>query len=375
MRILHIITGLAAGGAEQQLRLLLRNMPDDHHCEVVTLENPGTVAEGIRQDGTPVTHLAMRGNRDIAALFKLAGFIRRGRFDIVHTHLYRSCVYGRLAARLAGVSTIVATEHSLLKNSIEGRSTTVGVRLLYTATERLGSCTVAVSSEVSECLSSWGIPAQRIRKIANGIDASAYTSTSVEHAKSRREVRTQLGIPLDSYVIGGVGRLVPGKQFDVLIDALASMPAALSDGRVPWLVLVGAGQQLDALTRQAREAQLADRTVFLGERDDVSRLLTALDVLAAPSIVETFGLSLLEALAAGLPVVYTSGPSLAELPRHYAGHAYYSPSDGRSYASRLSTVAAECVPPLTPPPVVGMYDISQVADELTCLYAELVARR
>ena len=375
MRILHIITGLAAGGAEQQLRLLLRNMPNDYYCEVVTLENPGAVAEGIRHDGTPVTHLAMRGNRDVVALFKLAGFIRRGRFDIVHTHLYRSCVYGRLAARLAGIPTIVATEHSLLKNSIEGRSTTAGVRLLYTATERLGTCTVAVSSAVSECLGEWGIPFQRIRQIANGIDAAAFSTTPGEHAKSRREVRTQLGIPIDSYVIGGVGRLVPGKRFDVLIDALASMPAALPDGRVPWLVLVGAGQQLDALTRQAHEAQLAQRTVFLGERDDVSRLLNAMDVLAAPSIVETFGLSLLEGLAAGLPLVYTSGPSLAELPRHYTGHAYYSPSEGRSYASRLRMVAAECAPPLTPPPVVAMYDISQVADELTSLYADLVARR
>ncbi|MEU9077916.1 glycosyltransferase [Kitasatospora sp. NPDC004745] len=375
MRILHIITGLAAGGAEQQLRLLLRNMPAEYHCEVVTLENPGAVAEGIRQDGTPVTHLAMRGNRDIAALFKLTKFIRRGRFDIVHTHLYRSCVYGRLAARLAGIPTIVATEHSLLKDTIEGRNTTAGVRLLYTATERLGTCTVAVSSAVSDCLGNWGVPSQRIRQIANGIDAAAFATTPDEHAKSRREVRARLRIPADSFVIGGVGRLVPGKRFDVLVDALAAMPDVLPDGRVPWLLLVGAGQQLDALTRQAHDAQLAHRTLFLGERDDVSQLLTAMDVLAAPSIVETFGLSLLEGLAAGLPLVYTSGPSLAELPPHQTGHAYYSPSDGRSFASRLCTVAADCAPPLAPPPVVGMYDISQVADELTSLYTDLAARR
>lgn len=110
VKVLHIITGLGVGGAEQQLRLLLRHMPMP--CDVLTLTNPGPVAEGLRADGVRVVHLGMRGNRDLGALPRLARFIRHGRYDLVHTHLYRACVYGRLAARLAGVRATVATEHS-----------------------------------------------------------------------------------------------------------------------------------------------------------------------------------------------------------------------------------------------------------------------
>lgn len=93
-RALHVITGLGIGGAEQQLRLLLRHLPMP--CDVLTLTNPGPVAEGLRADGVRVVHLGMTGNRDLGALPKLVRFIRRGRYDLVHTHLYRACVYGRL---------------------------------------------------------------------------------------------------------------------------------------------------------------------------------------------------------------------------------------------------------------------------------------
>ncbi|MFD9167156.1 glycosyltransferase, partial [Streptomyces sp. NPDC059558] len=137
VKALHIITGLGVGGAEQQLRLLLRHMP--MQCDVLTLTNPGPVAEGLRADGVRVVHLGMRGNRDLGALPRLVKFIRRGQYDLVHTHLYRACVYGRLAARLAGTGATVATEHSLGDGEIEGRPLSGGVRTLYLASERLGA--------------------------------------------------------------------------------------------------------------------------------------------------------------------------------------------------------------------------------------------
>ncbi|OSC62263.1 glycosyl transferase, partial [Streptomyces sp. 4F] len=150
MKALHIITGLGVGGAEQQLRLLLRHLPVD--CDVVTLTNPGTVADGLRADGVEVVHLGMAGNRDLAALPRLTRLIRTGGYDLVHTHLYRACLYGRLAARLAGVRAVVATEHSLGDSQMEGRPLTPGVRALYLAGERLGSATVAVSPTVADRL-------------------------------------------------------------------------------------------------------------------------------------------------------------------------------------------------------------------------------
>ena len=94
MKVLHVITGLGAGGAEQQLRLLLRHLPPECHCDVVTLTNPGIVAAGLRADGVRVGNLAMRGNRDLSAVPRLARLIRREGYDVVHCHLYRASVYG-----------------------------------------------------------------------------------------------------------------------------------------------------------------------------------------------------------------------------------------------------------------------------------------
>src|SRR4051812_14668488 len=127
MKVLHVITGLDVGGAEVQLSMLLRHMAEGAaDAEVVTLTNAGAVADAIRADGFQVTDLGMRGNRDLRALPRLVRLIRAGGFDLVHTHLYRACVYGRVAARLAGVRAVVATEHSLGDTQMEGRRLTAG---------------------------------------------------------------------------------------------------------------------------------------------------------------------------------------------------------------------------------------------------------
>ncbi|RRR70414.1 glycosyltransferase, partial [Streptomyces sp. RP5T] len=250
MRALHIITGLGVGGAEQQLRLLLRHLPAD--CEVVTLTNPGAVADGLAADGVRVTHLGMAGNRDLAALPRLARLIRRGGYDLVHTHLYRACVYGRLAARLAGVRAVVATEHSLGDSQMEGRRLTPGVRALYLASERLGHATVAVSPTVADRLRRWGVPAPRIEVVPNGIDLARFRFDPARRLRTRQ----RLGLPETAYVVGGIGRLTAAKRFDVLIHALARLPENY------WLLLVGGGPEEHVLRRTAHEAGVADRVLF-----------------------------------------------------------------------------------------------------------------
>ncbi|WP_042402083.1 glycosyltransferase, partial [Streptacidiphilus carbonis] len=369
MKVLHVITGLGAGGAEQQLRLLLRHLPDRHHSDVVTLENPGTVAQGLRADGVRVVDLGMRGNRDLAALPRLTGLIRHGGYDLVHCHLYRACVYGRLAARLAGVGAVVATEHSLLPGIIEGRRTTFGVRALYLAAERLGHSTVAVSDSVADHLADWRVPAHRVVTIPNGVDAARYAQPAPTRAATRQFVRAGLGLPQDALVVGGLGRMVPGKRFEVLVDALALMPAG--DGKpAPRLLLVGDGEQRPALERRARAVGVADRVVFAGERDDVPDLLTAMDVLAAPSRNETFGMALIEALAAGLPVRWSSGPALSELPPEAAPGARRIPSEPSAYAAELAQLRRRRTP-LPQPEAVRRYDIARLALRVAELYDRL----
>jgi glycosyltransferase involved in cell wall biosynthesis len=364
MRVLHVITGLAAGGAEHQLRLLLRHTGAE--SEVVALTNPGPVADAIRADGVPVHVLGMRGNRDLAALPRLVGLIRAGRFDIVHTHLYRACVYGRIAARLAGVRRVVATEHSLGDGLIEGRRTTRGVRLLYLASERIGGGpTIAVSRAVERRLVAWGVRPDRIRVIPNGIDAA---ELAFEPAL-RRAFRARHGIAPDAPVIGGLGRLEPTKRFDVLIDAVRDLPGAV-------LLLVGDGSARPALEAQARAGGVADRVVFAGAQPHARDALCAMDVFAAPSEHETFGLAVLEALAAGLPAYYTSCPPLENESRA-TPNATRLPADPARFrealAGALSTLDTGTEPGRRRPvsPAVTTHDIKQQAETLSNLYADL----
>ncbi|QKW07427.1 glycosyltransferase [Streptomyces sp. NA04227] len=380
MKVLHVITGLGVGGAEQQLRLLLRHLDAD--CEVVTLTNPGVVAEGLLADGVRVRHLGMAGNRDLSALPRLTALIRAGHYDLVHTHLYRACLYGRIAARMAGVQAVVATEHSLGERQLEGRRLTRSVRALYLAGERLGRATVAVSPTVADRLHRWGVPRQRIHLVPNGIDAAAFRYDPA----ARCAVRRELGLPEDAFVIGGVGRLAPGKRFDVLVRALAALP---EDCR---LLLVGGGPEEAALRQAARRERVVSRVVFAGERamlaspggplaTDVTAtatatptaaaaaaagttadiggawgpaatrgagraalpaLLSAMDVLASPSPEEAFGLAAVEALAAGLPVRYVACPALEDLPRQATTGAERLDCTPEAFALSLSALFTRC---------------------------------
>ncbi|MFF0969526.1 glycosyltransferase [Streptomyces sp. NPDC003703] len=365
LRVLHIITGLGVGGAEQQLRLLLRHLPVS--CDVVTLTRPGAVAAGLSADGVRVVHLGMGGNRDLSALPRLVRVIRAGRYDLVHTHLYRACLYGRIAARLAGVRAVVATEHSLGEGQLEGRPLTAGVRALYLAGERLGSTTVAVSATVADRLRRWGVPAPRIEVVPNGVDLDRFRFDAARRAATRR----RLGLPEDAYVIGGIGRLAAGKRFDVVVRALARLP------RDHWLLLVGGGPEESVLRRTAHEAGVADRVLFAGERPcapdgsagpDLPALAAAMDVLASPSPQEAFGLAVVEALAAGLPVLYASCPAVEDLPAHAAAGARRVRGGPEAYARAITEVRARGPLPRTPPDAARHYSIARTAARLLDVY-------
>ncbi|MEU9668767.1 glycosyltransferase [Streptomyces bobili] len=372
MRALHIITGLGVGGAEQQLRLLLRHLPAD--CDVVTLTNPGPVADGLTADGVRVVHLGMAGNRDLGALPRLVRIIRSGGYDLVHTHLYRACLYGRLAARLAGVRAVVATEHSLGDSQMEGRPLTPGVRALYLAGERLGRATVAVSPTVAERLRRWGVPAGRIQVVPNGIDLARFAFDPVRRHRTRR----RLGLPDHARVIGGIGRLHPGKRFDVLITALAGLPAD------HYLLLVGGGPEESALRRTAREAGVADRVLFTGERPclpdggpgpDLPSLTCAMDVFASPSPEEAFGLAAVEALASGLPVLYASCPAIEDLPAHTAPTAHRVSGGPEAFVRALAGTLAAAPGPRGSAEAARHYDITRSAARLMDVYTATVARQ
>ncbi|WP_157251476.1 glycosyltransferase [Nonomuraea typhae] len=362
MKVLHVITGLEAGGAERQLRDLVA-----HHrvtAEVAALTKPGLISQAIESLGVPVHHLGMTGNRDLRVLMPLWRLIRAGGYDVVHTHLFRAGLYGRLLARLARVPAIVASEHSIGEHRLEGRPITGPVRSLARAGERLGHMTIAVSSATARRLERWGVPPSRIEVIANGIDPAAFRFDP----EVRRTTRARLTIPPHLTVVGGVGRLEPGKRFDVLIDALAAVPDTV-------LLLVGDGPERANLVARARRLGVAQRMILTGQSSQVPALLSAMDVFAAPSQEETFGLAVVEALACGLPVLYSACPALAELPPGAAPGARCVPSAADAYSQAVRELAGTGHERLAPPHAVTHYGIDQHVNRIEALYTRLHEQR
>jgi len=291
MRVLHVIGSAAGDGGGHQLRLLVRRLP--HTSEVVTLSGGGPVAAALRAEGVAVHELDTREDRELTVVRKLRRLIRRGRYDLVHTHLFQASVPGRVAAWAGGAPHAVATEHRLPDGRVPPG------RALYLAGERYGRVTITASAALAEPLRRWGVPAGRITVIPRAVDLGEF-----RHDPSlRAAARARLRIAEDTPVIGGVGRLEPRKQFDRLIRAVGEVPGAT-------LLLVGEGPARVALEKLAVIEGVADRVLFAGPVGHAREMLCAMDVFVSPA-TESFGLVVLEAIAAGLPVLYGACTPLA----------------------------------------------------------------
>lgn len=314
MRVLHVISARRPDGAGHQVRLLVRRLRHDTDVVVVTppwpvpdpADRPGArpaadpVAGVLRAEGARVHEVTATCDRDPVAIGRLRRLMRDGRYDVVHTHLYRATVQGRIAARLAGVPHVVATEHHLGAEVLEGRRVSPAVRGLYLAAERLGQVTVAASPAIAGRLRSWGVPQDRITMIPKAIDPAEFRFDERLRTAARARLGVAPGVPL----VGGVGRLDPDMRFDLLIRAVAEAPGAC-------LLLVGDGPARTALERLAVIEGVADRVLFAGPVAHTREMLCAMDVFASPG-AGTFGVSVLEAIAAGLPAVYAACPPLEE---------------------------------------------------------------
>lgn len=363
MKVLHVIAVLGVGGTQLQLRSLIQH--SRHDCEVITLFRAGPVADMLRADGVRVRNLDMTSNKQISVLPRLWRLIREARYDVVHAHHYRSQIYARPTARLAGVPVVVSTEHSIGDTRIDGiHRITPAVRALYLGTEVFSDMTIAVSQAVRDRLVSWGVPEHKLTIIPNGVDPLrvAFDRTA------RMEVRAEFGIGADDYVIGVVGRLDANKRVNLVIEAAAGL---LRPGVT--LLIAGDGEERGRLADMAGRWGVRRHVVFAGERHDVGRMMSAMDLLVAPSREETFGLSVVEALVNGLPVLYTTSPALDGLKVSRARRVPGTATGIRgAIASEVSVGRRERTPETT---VEAEYNAQAVVARIDDLYERLAARR
>ena len=272
--------------------LAVRQLRDGHSVAVASLSGgpEGPLGEELRRAGVAVHSAPKQAGFDAWLVLRLARLFRRGRTQIVHTHNPQPLIYGAPSGRLAG-ARIVHTKHGA--NLYQGRQ----LQLMRSAA-RLVHAYVAVSATTAEIARSRReVRLDRLAVIANGIDLDSFHPDE----SARAEVRSELAIPMDAWVMGTVGRLSSEKNQALLLCAAAP----LLDEKTR-LVVVGDGAEASALAG-LRKALPTGRFIHLtGGRRDVPRLLAAFDVFVLSSHTEGLPLVIPEAMAVALPVVSTA---------------------------------------------------------------------
>jgi glycosyltransferase involved in cell wall biosynthesis len=298
-RILQIIPTLDRGGAEKQLCLLAAGLPrNEFDVHVCTLTRSGPLAAGLAQAGIPPVSIGKRWKLDPQAFWRLKEHVARLKPDLIHTWMFAANTYGFAAARLCGVRNIVVGQRcvdpwkSRLQLTLDG------------ALARRCRQVVVNSEGVRDFYVRHGTPAEQVRVIANGVALPA------PPAATRRQMLAELELPAGSRLIALIGRLWPQKRVKDAIWAADLLKVIRDDVH---LLVIGDGPQRDRLHRYRDQCLIRDKVHFLGERGDVPQILPHCDVLWSTSGYEGQSNVILEAMAAGVPIVATDIPGTREL--------------------------------------------------------------
>jgi glycosyltransferase involved in cell wall biosynthesis len=308
LRILFVITRMIVGGA-QETALLSSALIDRQRfpSELLTGAETGSegelhteaLARGVVLHVEPSLVRDFDASRDITALLRLTRFMKRGRYDIVHTHSSKAGVLGRIAARLAGVPVVVHTVHGWAFTPGLSRSLFWLFLVLERVCARLSDRIIVVAEANREdgLALRIGRPAQ-YQLIRSGIEIEAYRDVAID----RVTARARLGLPGDALVVGSVGRLSPQKAPLDLVTAFGHVARVEESAH---LVMVGDGPLRGDVEAAVRNLGLVGRVHLLGLRRDVPELLRAFDVFALASKWEGLPRVFFQAMAAGLPIVAT----------------------------------------------------------------------
>ena len=328
MRILHVITTINRGGAENHLaELAIGQIGRGFHVMVAFLKGDRYWEARLRAAGVQVEALELTHYGAITPVFRLRRLLQQWKPDLVHSHLPPAELYTRLALLGHDVRLpLVITKHN-----DEPFYRGPGHRMLGRWVARRAMRVIVISDAIRSYMRKHlGLPDDRIRTIHYGIDGRPFASVD---ERARQQLRAEWGAGDNDMIVGTIARLVPQKALHVLLEAFARYRAI--GRRQARLVIVGRGPLLAELKEAARRIDLADAVVWAGFREDIPALLRAFDVFALTSAYEGFGLVLLEAMAAGRPIVATAVSAIPEIVQDGQTGMLCRPGDGEAVARAL----------------------------------------
>ena len=364
LRVAHVISDTNIGGAGRYLLGLLGGAETYGWKPFVCLPE-GPLADAIRQSSSAAVIILPEGERSLSRALLRSLQRTLVSVDIVHTH---ASLAGRLIARQRGYKTVL-TRHTLgpplPANGLPGWK-----RVAYSLVARqLTNAIIAVSAACVGRLQAEGVPENMIRLVYNGIDPRPFL------AADRQEARHQLDVLAARPVIATVARLTEVKGLPYALQAAAELRRRGYE--FTWL-FAGQGPLENELRQQAVQLGLADAVRFLGYREDIPTILAAADIFVLPSIMEALGLSVLEAMASGLPVVASRVGGIPELIRDGQDGTLVTPAAPQELAKAIAfylrqPAQAEAAGRQGRARVLERFTLEQMCRQTDAVYREVLA--
>jgi glycosyltransferase involved in cell wall biosynthesis len=379
IKVMHVIARLNIGGAALYVIQLTSSLAEPGYrsqlvCGLVG-KSEGDMQYVADAKHSPVTIMPSLGREispvgDLATVYKLWRLMRRERPDVVHTHTAKAGFVGRLAAWLAGVPVIVHTFHGHVFAGYFGPAKTRLFLTLERLCARLSTTIVTLSDSLKrELIEVYHITQpDHVAVIELGFELGGLAQLP----RHQGAFRAQHELPADAPLVGIVGRLVPIKNHDLFLQAARRVLERLPG---TYFAIVGDGERREALAALARSLGIDRRVRFTGWITDVLPVYSALDALVLSSNNEGLPVSLIEALAAGVPVVATAVGGVTDLLEGGRLGAIVPPDNAGALADAIIaalTDPARAVTDETRAAVARRYDIRRSAEQTGALYQKLV---
>ena len=383
IRVVRVIARLNIGGPARQAILLTAGLDRARFATTLVTGVVGHAegdftdaarARGVTPVVIPELGRAIRPARDLTALIKLIRLFRALRPDIVHTHTAKAGTLGRLAARLARIPVKIHTFHGHVLEGYFSRPVTRAFleveRRLARTTDRL----VTVSPRLKAQLLAMGIGRpEQVDVVPLGLDLERFRRAR----PASLALRPSLGLTGDMPLLGIVGRLVPIKDHATLFQALARLH---DEGPAVHLVVIGDGEERARLEELAGRLGLGSRIHFLGWRVDLETILKELDVVICASRNEGTPVALIEAMAAGIPVLSTDVGGVADLVAHEETGWLVPSGDPDAMASAIRRLLSDRIlgarlAAAGQVAALDRHDVARLISRVEVLYADVLAKK
>ncbi len=330
IRVLQVTHDLGVGGLPRVVETLVRTIdPERFDVSAVCLNFAGELADALTADGYTVSVLEQgRRKPDYLSSFRLARFLRAGSYDVVHSHNTQPLYDAALGTFLTGRSTLIHTDHA--RNFPD--------RFRYMALEHIAAWrafrVVGVSEHTTDNLHRYErIPRRKLVSIPNGIDGRLF-----DRPVDRAAVRASLGVPPDAFIALFGSRLEAQKDVPTLLEAFGLVARRRTDVH---LVIAGQGTLQGELEARSQALGLGARVTFAGVRLDMPDVLRASDIFVLSSTWEGLPMVILEALAAGCPIVSTAVGGVPTAVEDGVSGLLVPPRDPAALAGAIERLAGD----------------------------------